>query len=114
MKLRTGFVSNSSSSSFVLIASKEAFDNAMKDLTADEKSAVKLFITSGKFLNKDVNIFGFAYNDNTDFIVSKIEDHICDKNNISNLEEFILHGFPKLLQKCAKNFGGCVKTEMDF
>lgn len=32
MKIRMGFVSNSSSSSFVLVADKEVFDNVMEDM----------------------------------------------------------------------------------
>lgn len=41
MKIRLGFVSNSSSSSFVIVTTKENHDKAMKELSAKEKKYVQ-------------------------------------------------------------------------
>lgn len=41
MKIRNGFVSNSSSSSYVIITTQEAYDNVMKKLSKIEAGAVK-------------------------------------------------------------------------
>ena len=40
MKIRNGFVSNSSSSSFVMLVTKEAHEKALKELTAYQKAVI--------------------------------------------------------------------------
>jgi len=49
-----GFVSNSSSSSFVLITTKENHEKAMKDLSPLEQKMVKAVTSDDRFLGKDV------------------------------------------------------------
>jgi len=51
MKIRSGFVSNSSSSSFVMIVKKEAYENVFSNLSKlEQKLAEDLF--------KETNVFG--------------------------------------------------------
>ena len=64
MKLRQGFVSNSSSSSFVLIATKEAWEKGLENLTDFEKDILEQLeedISEKKVLGKDCIVF-WKYN----------------------------------------------------
>jgi len=58
MKIRKGFVSNSSSSSFVLYATKENYDKMMQELNAFERDVAEHMKTSEeKFMGIDVVSF---------------------------------------------------------
>jgi len=58
MKTRNGFVSNSSSSSFVIVTSKENHERAMKALHPYVQDVVNQVIKYEKFLGQDVVYFG--------------------------------------------------------
>lgn len=60
MKIRQGFVSNSSSSSFVIMTTKENHDKIMEKLTPFEKAVVEaLGVTEEKFNGVDVVLSGY-------------------------------------------------------
>lgn len=56
MKFRTSFVSNSSSSSFVLITTRENHDKALASLDAEDRKALKGIFSFTKCFGKDVAI----------------------------------------------------------
>lgn len=56
MKFRTSFVSNSSSSSFVLITTRENHDKAFASLSAEDQKALKDIFSFTKCFGNDVAI----------------------------------------------------------
>lgn len=57
MKIRNGFVSNSSTSSFVLIVTKKAYDKALSELDKEAQSLIKIWSKKGKFNGQDIIYF---------------------------------------------------------
>jgi len=73
MKIRSGFVSNSSSSSFILIASKELVEKTLEKMNEKETTAV--IMSSGQ----KINLFGkecFVF------------EEFCDNGGYSNWDDF--------------------------
>lgn len=54
MKVRSGFVSNSSSSSFVCIATRESHEKAMAKLDPDDRLLVAQCVSFKKFGNEEI------------------------------------------------------------
>lgn len=58
MKVRAGFVSNSSSSSFLFMTTKEIHDMVFQDLNDYEKKIIEEITDIGEFLGKEVVYVG--------------------------------------------------------
>ena len=56
MKIRQGFVSNSSSSSFVMVFKQDEFQNAFAKLSAEEQDFLKPWIVEGDLGNCKLSI----------------------------------------------------------
>lgn len=112
MKIRNGFVSNSSSSSFVLFASKEAFDLAQKDLTDNQKKAIAPFISStDKFLGRDMLCYRYTSGDYGDeeFARDVVKEFTEDEAEIEDLCEFVFGHFDVMLKKASAELDeGCL------
>ena len=111
MKKRLGFVSNSSSSSFVLFTTKEVIDEALKECTPIQKEAVENYIfNKGNFFGKELMEFSYfhcseEYDDNLceiidNYFPKKDED---DYTEIDKLTDFIFEGgFRSIVDSKAK------------
>lgn len=78
MKIRQGFVSNSSSSSFICLGTKEAYDFAMKQCKGAEKEVIKNFTVKGKIGNVEVKGLSYGTGNNGDAVYDRIESIIAD------------------------------------
>lgn len=58
MKVRTGFVSNSSSSSFVVVTTKENHEKALAECHPYVQAVVKKVASHGEFLGRNIVHFG--------------------------------------------------------
>ena len=78
MKTRSGFVSNSSSSSFILFASKEAFDAALADCSELEKKIAAHFIEKDtkQFLGRDVCSYSYCSGNCGDYAYELVRDEV--------------------------------------
>ena len=57
MKIRNGFVSNSSSSSFCIMVTKKGYEEALKDCDSDAQKLIKHWAKKGKIGSEDVVYF---------------------------------------------------------
>ena len=100
MKKRLGFVSNSSSSSFVLFTTKEVIDEALKECTPIQKEAVENYIfNKGNFFGKELMEFSYFHSSEEydDYLCEIIDSHFPKKDEddyteIDKLTDFIFEG----------------------
>lgn len=122
MKIRSGFVSNSSSSSFVLMATKEAFDAALAACTQEQRDYVSSLIGGGeKFLGREIKTYSY-FSDNGGYSPFDDIENPYDDEDIENYEElrdalsdFGYSGFVDLVKEKATELGeGVFEHEEDW
>lgn len=120
MKVRQGFVSNSSSSSFVIFASKEVFDAVLADLNDLQKKVANLFISESEtFLGREVMSYSYCSGNNGDYYYEQVEEVVNsqdengdDENeSLDEMVDFAFDEFEKLIEGKAKEMGEGVLTD---
>jgi hypothetical protein len=95
MKIRNGFVSNSSSSSFVIVSSKENFDKIYNDADENVKALIdEIRITERSICDNDMIVLGWMnimdnspWDDYDDYV---LVDNFLSKLKINKKECFAL------------------------
>ena len=95
MKKREGFVSNSSSSSFVLYSSKEAMDAALAECTEFERKVVEVSLGEERdFLGRRVCSYTYPVGNNAESWMDEIQSVIYDFfDDNFNEENIVAAGF---------------------
>ena len=123
MKKRFGFVSNSSSSSFVAFATKEVFDDALAECTEIQRKAVEENISHKTIplFGKEMKEFSYYYcseefdDDICDLVDEYFPDRNGDNSEIYKLTEFVYEGgFEKLLNNKAAEHNEAVLSYGDY
>ncbi len=83
MKMRSGFVSNSSSSSFILIVDKKFWNEQLKSLTEEQKRTVEIF-TGDEEQFRDLLIFNWGEGDMGDSIYDALHEEFDDEGEEEN------------------------------
>jgi len=121
MKIRQGFVSNSSSSSFVIFASQEAFDAALAECSEIEKKIAKLFLCDSpkEFLGKKVLSYSYCTGNNGDYFYDQVREALAEEENEEEEDEdkedemqnFAFGEFESKVAKKAQEMGEGVLTD---
>ena len=83
MKIRNGFVSNSSSSSFVMLMSKDVYDGLLEDLNPLEQAIVDHFSSNTRFLETDCIVYQHTSGNYSNFEYISQEECIQKAKEIS-------------------------------
>jgi len=124
MKMRNSFVSNSSSSSFILITTKENFDKNMKDADKNTKFVVKALSKKVKSFGKNLMILesfdcdekGWSTFGDID-VLEFISEERKAADDYDDGEEIYEHREEKFSRFCAKvmkDKKNCIVIKNDF
>jgi len=117
MKIRQGFVSNSSSSSFVIFASKEVFDATLAECSEIERKVAELFLTEKPefFLGRRVLSYSYCTGNSGDSYYDRIRETIDsdDEDDEDNMIDFAFGGFETLVSEKAHEMGEGVLTNIE-
>lgn len=123
MKIRQGFVSNSSSSSFVIFASKEAFEATLAECSEIEKKVAKMFLTDKPttFLGKEVLSYSYCSGNNGDWYYDQVRNALNSEEfddeednedeDEDEMQNFAFGGFESRVTKKAEEMGEGVLTD---
>ena len=102
MKIRTGYVSNSSSSSFVLIVDKQFWDTEVSKLNEDQKKVVNVYCSNTENF-KDMIIFNWMTGNNGDYIWEEIAREFEDDENPDEKRDEMMEWFDDFVGELEKN-----------
>jgi len=107
MKIRQGFVSNSSSSSFVIFASKEAFEATLAECDEIEKKVAKLFLTDKPsiFLGKEVLSYSYCSGNNGDWYYDQVREALISEDEEEKMQSFAFGEFESKVSRKAEEMG---------
>jgi hypothetical protein len=79
MKIRMGFVSNSSSSSFIIATTKENHETALSQMTEREQEIINELTGEEKFLGKILKYYGEVIGRDEDYEYDNKKEEALDK-----------------------------------
>jgi hypothetical protein len=103
MKIRQSFVTNSSSSSFVVVIEKDYFDTQIKQLTPYLKAVMKALkaadvVTTQKFMGKDIVVFTYTCGNYSTMENIDVDYEPKDEDEEEMLDELKYEAIDKILE----------------
>lgn len=124
MKTRNGFVSNSSSSSFVIVVPTTVVDEVIKDYTPYEKKFINFVRKNKEFMGVNISLFsGCTGNEdsweyNFDFTKKRDdmdEDIVDEEDIIQNNRDYFYEVWNEFIKKLKKAAGkNIISDDMEF
>jgi hypothetical protein len=106
MKIRTGFVSNSSSSSFMMVIPKDVWDQLISEATPYEAHTVRQMFRDSKFNGEPVKFYNGEIGTDCDSWVMENDDHEEEPGNIErrDLYDMRVNAFNRFCDKAEREY----------